>query len=125
MSKIILILLLLSGCGHYQSLWSNSAYSRSLQSYIGQSEINLYEKWGSPDDVLNISPGNKVVSYTDYYSSALGGQTQAYSNNFNYSAMNAGLMSQNTNNYYCTTSFTIQDGIVTNYSFNGDDCVAR
>ena len=61
----------------------------------------------------------------EYYSAPLNGQGNAYSNNFNYGAMNQGFTAQNSNNYYCTTSFTIQNDVVINYSFNGDDCVAR
>lgn len=125
MTKIILILLMLSGCSGRHVLWDSSAYSRQLDGYVGQSEASLYSQWGSPDNVVSISPYNKVVSYTEYYSVPLGGQTQPYTDDLNYTAMNQGFTAENTNNYYCTTSFTIQNGIVTNYSFNGDDCVAK
>ena len=122
MTKIILILLLLGGCS---ARWNSYNYSRDLQKYIGESEMVLYEQWGAPDNVMRISYNDKVVSYTNYYSAPLGGQRQAYAYGLNYGAMNQGFTAQNSNNYYCTTSFTVQDGIVTNYSFNGDDCVAR
>ena len=125
MIKIILMLLLLSGCALKGTGWTSSAYSRDLENYVGQSEMNLYQNWGAPDNVLQISPYSKVVSYTEYYSSPQGGQVPAYANDFNYSAMWQGYTTENPNDYYCTTSFTIQGGMVTNYSFNGDDCVAK
>ena len=126
MSKILILLLLLIGCASWRDAgWSTSNYARQLRRYVGQSEMSLYQQWGSPDNVLQISPYSKVVSYTNYYSAPQGGNLQPYANEFNYGAMNQGFMTENLDNYYCTTSFTIQGGVVTNYSYNGDDCVAK
>ena len=115
----------MSGCVAKRPIWGSDAYSNDLEKYVGQSEASLYSQWGSPDNVISISPYNKVVSYTEYYSAPLGWQTKPYANSLNYAAMNQGFTAENAYNYYCTTSFTIQEGVVTNYSFNGDDCVAK
>jgi len=124
MKKIIFFMLLLCGCAS-KTIWSGIAYSDELKKYVGQNEISLYQEWGAPDNVIAISPYNKVVSYTEYYAEPQGGQILPYAQNIDYKAMNQGFTAQNFNNYYCTTSFTIQNGIVTNYSFNGDDCAAK
>ena len=124
MKKIIFFTLLLCGCAN-KTIWSSGAYSDELQKYIGQSEISLYQEWGSPDNVIAISPYNKVVSYTEYYAAPQGGQMFPYAQNLNYKAMNQGFTAENIRDYYCTTSFTIQNGVIASYSFNGDDCAAK
>ena len=102
---------------------SNSAYDERMQKWVGQPEYELYEHWGTPDDVFYISDTKKILTFTRLYPRH---HKNAYGNEVDYQAINSGYQSNN-NAYpdYCRTSFTVINGIISDYTFSGDYCVAN
>ena len=87
----------------------------------------LQQAWGYPANVFYVTPDEKVVTYIKFGSRAFNGETRPYNSEVAYSAIETPDFGMpNTprySNYYCKTSFTIRNGTVVNYGFNGDDCV--
>lgn len=112
------ILLFVASCA-----MSNNAYDEKMQKWVGQPEYELYERWGTPDDVFYISDNKKIITFTRLYQ---GHHKNAYTNEVNYQAINSGYQSNN-NAYpdYCRTSFTVINGIISDYTFSGDYCVTN
>ncbi|MBQ7284942.1 MAG: hypothetical protein IJW72_01640 [Alphaproteobacteria bacterium] len=104
-------------------------YGSTLQPWIGQSQERLQQAWGLPHDVYYITPEQKVWTYLEVSSEALNGADNPYSNEVYYPAISMpdfGFPSQpQYTQHYCKTLFTITNYIVTDYSFNGDDCVVN
>ncbi len=124
MRYIFFMLLALAGCATANS----GNYAAGLKEWVGQSELSLYEGWGTPDNTLYLTPEEKVVTYAKTFAKPVDGQTDPYSNEVYYPAIttdNYGYPSNGSfKTYYCRTSFTIINGTVSSYSFNGDDCVS-
>ncbi len=114
------LLLLITACRFHRM-----TYADTLQPWLGQSEERLFQSWGHPYNTIYITPEQQVVSYIKFASDPMNGERDPYSYEVAYNAIETpdyGNVSQS-NNYYCQTSFTIRNGIVIDYSFNGDDCV--
>lgn len=109
-------LMVLSGCA------TSSNYATGLQKWVGEPEQMLYQEWGAPSNVFYISPSRKIVTFSH---TSTNGTTNPYGNEVNYEAINSGYETDNNYPYYCSTSFTITNGFVTDYTFSGDDCVSR
>ena len=117
MNKHYLIgLMLLCGCA------TSANYAAGLQKWVGEPEQMLYQEWGAPSNVFYISPNRKVVTFTH---TSQNGTINPYGNEVNYDVINSGYETTSGYSYYCSTSFTITNGFVSNYTFSGDDCIAR
>ena len=108
----------------------NMTYGDTLQPWIGQSEERLQQSWGLPRSEFYVTPDTKVVTYLEFSSRPIDGNTKPYAGyEVHYPAIatpDFGFPNQpQYSDYYCKTNFTITNGIVSNYSFNGDDCVVR
>lgn len=124
----LMLLMLISACVSVD----NESYSSYLQQWVGQTEYRLYNTWGLPDKMFYLTPDKKLVTYLSVYSH---GNKYPYTDELHYDGMgnNGGLWSrffgppaeQQADIYYCKTSFVIQNAVVTNYNFNGDNCVVR
>ncbi len=125
MKKLILLSLLLTACSHSQT------YQQSLQPWVGMPEISLYDSWGRPASGFYVTPQTKVVTYIQTEDKPINGNTRPYSGiEVDYEAIETpdygeNLINNADDNYYCKTSFTITNGEIVNYTFNGDDCVVR
>lgn len=125
MKKLVFFMLLLTACGHRIS------YEQSLQPWLGQPENNLYTSWGEPVSEYNVTPQTKIVTYVQTENSPLNNNSQPYAGiEVAYQAIETPNYGQNlsnndNNNYYCTTSFTITNGQIVDFTFNGDDCVVK
>lgn len=124
MNKLFLIGLFLlgaAGCASYPT------YGETLQPWIGQSEERLQQAWGIPANIFYVTPNKKIVTYIKFASKPMNGETEPYAGEVYYPAIatpDFGFPDQpQSSNYYCKTTFTIENGVVTNYGFNGDDCV--
>ncbi|MBE6467036.1 MAG: hypothetical protein E7004_00365 [Alphaproteobacteria bacterium] len=116
----------LTACG---SLSNSPSYSTDLQKWIGRSEAQLYSSWGTPEDEFYVTPDKKVVVYIQTYAN---GNPYHYSDELYYQGMgeDRGLWDdmfgppaeKQANDYYCKTSFVIQDSMIVDYNFNGDYC---
>lgn len=126
MKKTVLLaaVLILSACAKAQP-----DYGATLQPWIGQSQERLQQAWGIPHDVYYITPRQKVWTYLEVSSKALNGENNPYPNEVYYPAIampDFGFPTQPQYTvHYCKTLFTITDYVVTDYSFNGDDCVVN
>ncbi len=103
-------------------------YADTLRPWIGQTETRLQQSWGIPHTVYHLTPQTKIVTYLEISGRPRNGDTRPYAGyEVHYAAIETpdfGFPSQSeSNDYYCQTTFTITDGIVSNFSFNGDDCV--
>lgn len=115
----VFFVLLLAACA------TKPTYDQTLQQYIGVSEMTLQEEWGIPNNMLYVTPNEKVVTYLRIDNGPIDGNTEPYAGEVAYGPIatpDFGAPQHNT--YYCQTSFTIRNGQVVNYSFNGDDCVS-
>lgn len=121
-APVIAALILLAACA------SRPTYSSTLRPWLGQSEEKLYASWGMPYNIVYPSPDMKVVYYLHFSARPEDGITNPYSYEVAYPAIatpNFGFGQPQTSNYYCQTHFTIRNGVVTDFGFNGDDCVVN
>ncbi len=131
MKKILALcgLLVLMACGGGKS----ASYANELQAWVGRSEYQLYRSWGQPANVFYVAPNQKVVTYI---TTSTQGTENPYSHQLYYGGMGEddswwdklfGPPEDNDQSkiYYCKTSFVIQNAMVVNFNFNGDDCVSN
>lgn len=121
MKKICLLFLgLLGACQAIEA----PNYAQKLEPWIGQSRATLYRRWGEPMRQFSLA-GNRVVAvYLKQSSRPLHDNFYPYRRDLNYAAL-AGPrygLSMYPSVYYCETLFTLQNDVVVDYSFNGDDC---
>lgn len=115
-------LLFVTGCQGVG--YSSAAYNQKLSGWLGKSIHELYADWGTPSQILPLGDNTAEVSYYSSESQPVDNVFEPYSSEISYDAMtqqNFGLPTPPPL-YYCKTSFTISNGIVTDYTFNGDDC---
>ena len=93
----IIALLGLSGC------CSQDYYLREVQGRVGMSEMQLIQTLGHP-----------TSTYDTYYYRSL-----AYTKRTNYCNGIVGCQAKE-----CTTQYVVQNGLVVNYSINGNSCCA-
>ena len=124
MPKIVRIIffLVLAACAGRKM-----TYAETLEPWLGQSEERLQQSWGYPYKTFYLTPSRKIITYLKFSTRPIDGDTEPYSYEVWYPAISIpdfGFPNQpQSSDYYCKTSFTIQNGIVIDYSFNGDDCV--
>lgn len=118
---ILVAVMFLAGCV------SDAGYNQSLQQWIGMPQEALYHEWGVPQSEFYLTPYRKVVTYVETENSPIDGNTQPYQGIINYQAMETQNFGSDTvsTDYYCKTSFTIENNEIVDFSFNGDDCVAE
>lgn len=118
---VIMLFVLLSAC----AVRSAADYENKLAAWQGQTREALFHKWGYPDRQFAIDRNTYVVTYLRISGKPAGNADEPYRNSLNYGGMPQIRYgkSQIPAVYYCKTNFTITNGIVTDYSFNGDDCV--
>ena len=83
MRYVILMLLALAGCATANS----DNYAAGLKEWVGQSELSLYEGWGTPDNTLYLTPDEKVVTYAKTFAKPVDDETEPYSNEVYYPAI--------------------------------------
>ncbi len=96
-------------------------YAQKLAPWVGQDSYALFETWGRPDDIFAV---NGTDYAWEYVKKGLKPHHHLYQNVFSYEGWQ-GLKyghSEQEDVYYCKTYFIIRNGLIINYSFNGDDC---
>ena len=74
---------------------SSPDYGESLQVWIGANQQSLTNAWGNPATINYITPNQQLLTYF---------QTSPDGEEF------------------CSTTFTVTDGNITDFSFEGDNC---
>lgn len=118
---VLAAVIFLSGCV------ADANYNRSLQQWIGMSQEALYHSWGMPQNEIYLTPYRKVVTYVETENAPIDGNTQPYQGIIDYEVIETQNFGQNAedDDYYCKTSFTIENNEIVSFSFNGDDCIAN
>lgn len=116
--KKYLILLLLAAVG---CAGKGNDYDRQLSSWIGRPARVLVSRWGQPDRQFAINADTYAMVYIKNKHQ---GAYRPYRNVINYQGMPGPRYGHAMYKplYYCQTTFSVRNGIVVNYSFNGDDC---
>lgn len=130
------LVLALAGCATEEN------YKKIVQSWVGSTEQQLVATWGVPANSYVMNDGTKVLQYASERTVQTGGYTYTqpvttyntgsvygYGGSAMYSGSSTTYVTKTTPlqtwNMSCVTNFTIsKQGIVTNYSFQGNDCVA-
>mgnify|MGYP006978929314 FL=1 len=124
MRRFWLFILLLTACQT-----TGADYSDYLRPWVGQSEERLLQSWGMPQNVLYVTPREKVLTYVQFSNQPRDENPNPYPDEVYYPAIatpDFGFPNQPSySDYYCQTLFTITGNIVTDYSFNGDACVVE
>lgn len=117
---------LLAACSMFKG---GDSYSEQLQQWLGRPEYQLYQVWGYPAQSFYVTPYEKVAVYVRTSAS---GHSNPYDNQLYYQGMDGEdswwdklfgpPAEQQPRNYYCKTTFTIKNGMIANFGFNGDDC---
>jgi len=74
---------------------SSPDYNTSLQQWVGASQESLMNIWGDPASINFVTPNQQLLTY---FQTGTDGEL------------------------FCRTTFTITDGDVTNFAFEGDNC---
>lgn len=74
---------------------SSPDYGETLQNWVGVSQTALIETWGDPATINYVTPSQQLFSY---------------------------FQMSPTGQEFCRTTFTITDGVVNNFEFEGDNC---
>lgn len=126
---------------------STANYEKKLASWVGSNTDNLVSSWGPPQGFFKLSDGGSVLEYgqardvqiggytytapqTTYESgsvSAYGSRGSAYGN---YSGTQTTYVQQQSPTYnvnvWCKTRFTANPhGVITNWSWEGNNCVSN
>lgn len=111
----LLMLVIVAGCA------TEEKYRAQLNMYYGYTKKELIDAWGPPASTYKLDDKTEYFTYTKsrevyvpgHSTSNLYGNTidTNYSGGYNV-------------NYSCKTTFTLENGTVTNYRIEGNDCVA-
>jgi hypothetical protein len=97
----LIAFLVISGCA------SVANYQAELQTWVGQSEQNLEANWGNPSSIT-LSGNLRLITYVKndgvYVSGGYWGRTVVP--------------------LYCTTIFSVENGVVIRAQFQGNECTA-
>ncbi len=118
MNKLFLIILLLSAC---QS--SDKNFSEKLNLWVGNPPQSLISSWGMPNNQTTVDENTQIYTYVLQSPS---GQQNPYPEQFAYQVAETSDLGENSNltpTYYCNISFIINNGIISSYNFNGDNCL--
>ena len=133
LSSLLIMLIGLTGC------YSTANYEKMLSSWIGQSELELISVWGPPQSSYQASTNVKVIQFVSQSNVQIGGFTTTtpvttYNTGSVYGNNGSAFYSGTSTSYVptttpiqnialnCTTIFTIEDGIVSNWKWKGNAC---
>ena len=122
-------ILLLSACA------TTAKYEEKLAAQIGSSEQQLITDWGQPNQIKELSNGDKILIYTDISNEVI--PAPGY---YNFNMMteddifypftyggdiipDGNFLGENITDY-CQTKFYLKNNIVTSWQYKGNACVA-
>ena len=116
-------LVVLAGCRSYYP--SNMAYQQKLSGWVGKSVEELYNVWGFPPQTTPLDNNKFMVTYFYSADAPIDDDYEPYAGQLSYNAMAVptfGLLPATSPLYYCQTSFIVQNDVVVDFNFSGDDC---
>lgn len=138
---VALVSIFLSSCATTEN------YEKILNSWVGSTADNLVSSWGPPANSYPLSDGGRVLQYSNQRNVQIGGytttvpQTTYHDGTINVNGTGGyaqGSYSGNSTSYVqktspvqniamqCVTRFTVNtQGIITKWSWQGNDCKAR
>lgn len=120
---IIAVIILLAGCSSY----SEEAYKRNLNTWMGSEPIELVRSWGPPKQTYEVG-GHQFLVYIRDYNFTFPATEPTYQTTFNgdtaYTKAIGGSEGA-TINYHCETTFEVSENKIINWRFKGDNCVAK
>lgn len=106
---------------------TTDGYAAVLQTYMGASERELIANVGPPQSVYEAG-GTKYLTYSSAWQGQYGGTAPSYRTtligNTAYSTPVGGT-GPVTVTWACDTTFVIENQVVVNYSFKGNNCLAN
>lgn len=106
---------------------STEKYEAKLNTWIGKTEDSLVTSWGIPENSYQVNENKKLISYSRAQSVFIPGTAPTYQTNFigntAYTNSYGGSNSQ-TLHFSCNTTFTIENSIISSYTYKGNDCVS-
>jgi hypothetical protein len=119
---LVMWLVLLCSCA------TQAKYQAVCNSWLGSSEESLISSWGIPNGGSYSTDSTKYLTYINSSNIVIPGQAPTYQTtiygNTAYTTQYGG-SAPTTVNFHCTTTFTVKDGVISNYSFRGNNCVSN
>ena len=109
----IIVALMIAGCA------TQAGYEKILDTWLGHAEGELISSWGVPDSVYDA--GSK--KYLTYQNSRQMTLPASYTSNVYGNTIYTRSYGGNTINLRCKTTFTVDRGIIVDWSFRGNDCI--
>ena len=109
---------------------SEAKYQEKVDAWIGAKETDLVASdWGPPQRVYDLQDGTRILTYSKTQSSGggfpiigIGGGFGSGGGGFISTGVGVGGGGTGGGESYCETNFTVDDGIITDVSFQGDGC---
>lgn len=118
---IVLASLTLTACA------TEANYRKVLDSWLGQSEQSLIGKWGPPQGFYETG-GTRYLTYSERRDVFIPGTAPSYQTSFvgSYAYTRpVGGTSPMLLNRNCQTTFTVSNGYIASYQYQGNNCVAK
>lgn len=99
-----------------------------LASWVGSPESAIVSAWGPPASVYESPDGARILTYNRSGSFYMPGTAASYQStrvgNTVYTNQTGGSPAYNIP-YYCTMNFTVLGGVISRWSYQGNNCVSR
>jgi len=123
------LILILSACA------TTAKYEAKLAKQVGLSEQQLITAWGQPNQIKELSNGDKILTYTDisnevlpisgYYDMGMMTEDDIfYPFTYGGDVIPDGNFLGETITDYCQTKFYLKNNIVASWQYKGNACVA-
>ena len=108
---------------------SEAKYQEKVDAWIGAKEADLVaSEWGPPQNVYELQGGTRILTYSKtrpsgavYPTIGIGGTFGGGGGGF----LSTGVGGRTGGDErYCETNFTVEDGVITDVTFQGNDCAA-
>lgn len=99
---LIFISFLIIGCA------TTEKYEKILDTWVGSHPDKLYQAWGPPSNIMDMSSGEKMITYISD-----NGSSTYISPQFGYAS---------TTHYSCKTTFYTNLGVIHTWRYEGNAC---
>lgn len=120
---VMLVVLTLAACA------SEANYRETVDAWVGKTESELVaSEWGDPQRTYDLEGGTRILSYTKTQASG-GALFPMMGIGIGSGGGGIGIGASTTTGAggggrFCETNFTVDDGVITDVSFQGDGCTS-